>query len=141
MSLEDAFDLVTYAFENAETGDIMVQKSPSCYIGDLAQALKEIFKANNDIKVIGTRHGEKMYEVLLTKEEAAKAIDKGNFYRVPADNRDLNYEKYLEHGSPKISLSDEYNSNNTKILSINEIKERLLSLYEIKEELHNWVVR
>jgi UDP-N-acetylglucosamine 4,6-dehydratase len=141
MSLEDAFDLVTYAFENAETGDIMVQKSPSCYIGDLAQALKEIFNADNDIKVIGTRHGEKMYEVLLTKEEAAKAIDKGNFYRVPADNRDLNYEKYLEKGSPKISLSDEYNSNNTKILSIAEIKERLLSLNEIKEELHNWVVR
>jgi len=141
MSLEDAFDLVSYAFENSETGDIMVQKSPSCYIGDLAQALKEIFNADNDIKVIGTRHGEKMYEVLLTKEEAAKAIDKGNFYRVPADNRDLNYEKYLEQGSPKISLSDEYNSNNTKILSIAEIKERLLGLNEIKEELHNWVVR
>lgn len=141
MSLEDAFDLVTYAFENAETGDIMVQKSPSCYIGDLAQALKEIFNADNDIKVIGTRHGEKMYEVLLTKEEAAKAIDKGNFYRVPADNRDLNYEKYLEKGSPKISLSDEYNSNNTKILSIAEIKERLLSLNEIKEELRNWGAR
>ena len=141
MSLEDAFDLVTYAFENAETGDIMVQKSPSCYIGDLAQALNEIFNADNDIKVIGTRHGEKMYEVLLTKEEAAKAIDKGNFYRVPADNRDLNYEKYLEQGSPKISLSDEYNSNNTKILSIAEIKERLLGLNEIKEKLHNWVVR
>lgn len=141
MSLEDAVDLVLYAFENAETGDIMVQKSPSCYIGDLAQALKELFKVDNDIKVIGTRHGEKMYEVLLTKEEAAKAIDRGNFYRVPADNRDLNYEKYLEQGSPKITLTDEYNSNNTKILTIDDIKERLLSLEEIREELHNLEAR
>ncbi len=141
MSLEDAVDLVLYAFENAETGDIMVQKSPSCYIGDLAQALKDLFKVDNEIKVIGTRHGEKMYEVLLTKEEAAKAIDKVNFYRVPADNRDLNYEKYLEQGSPKITLTDEYNSNNTKILSVDEIKERLLSLEEIREELRNWEAR
>ena len=141
MSLDDAVDLVLYAFKNAETGDIMVQKSPSCYIGDLAQALKELFKVENEIKVIGTRHGEKMYEVLLTKEEAAKAIDKGDFYRVPADNRDLNYEKYLEQGSPKITLTDEYNSNNTKILNINQIKERLLSLEEIREELCNWEAR
>lgn len=119
----------------------MVQKSPSCYIGDLAQALKELFKVDNEIKVIGTRHGEKMYEVLLTKEEAAKSLDKGNFYRVPSDNRDLNYEKYFEEGSPEISLSDEYNSNNTRILTVDEIKEKLLSLEEIKEELHNWVAR
>lgn len=138
MSLQDAVDLVLYAFQNAGTGDIMVQKSASCYIGDLAQALKELFKVDNDIKVIGTRHGEKMYEVLLTKEEAAKAVDKGDFYKVPADNRDLNYEKYLEEGSPKITLTDEYNSNNTKILSVDEIKERLLSLDEIKEELRIW---
>lgn len=141
MSLEDAVDLVLYAFENAETGDIMVQKSSSSYIGDLAQALKELFKVDNEVKVIGTRHGEKMYEVLLTKEEAAKSIDKGNFYRIPADNRDLNYEKYLEQGSPKITLTDEYNSNNTKILTVEEIKERLLSLEEIREELHNWETR
>lgn len=141
MSLEDAVDLVLYAFENAETGDIMVQKSPSCYIGDLAQALKEIFNVDNEIKVIGTRHGEKMYEVLLTKEEAAKAIDKGDFYRVPADNRDLNYEKYLEQGSTKITLTDEYNSNNTKILTVDGIKERLLSLQEIREELRIWEAR
>ncbi|MBF4695142.1 polysaccharide biosynthesis protein [Fusibacter ferrireducens] len=138
MSLDDAVDLVLYAFENAETGDIMVQKSPSCYIGDLAQALKELFKVDNDVKVIGTRHGEKKYEVLLTKEEAAKAIDRGDFYRIPADNRDLNYEKYLEQGSPKITLTDEYNSNNTKILTVGEIKERLLSLNEIREEIQNW---
>ena len=138
MSLENAVDLVLYAFENAESGDIMVQKSPSCYIGDLAQALIELFNVDNEIKVIGTRHGEKMYEVLVTKEEAAKAIDKGDFYRVPADNRDLNYEKYLEEGSMEISLTDEYNSNNTKILSIHEIKEKLLQLDYIKEELETW---
>jgi len=138
MSLDDAVELVLYAFENAESGDIMVQKSPSCYIGDLAQALKELFNVENEIKVIGTRHGEKMYEVLLTKEEAAKAMDMGEFYRVPSDNRDLNYEKYLEKGSPRISLTDEYNSNNTKILSVEEIKERLLTLNEIKEELVKW---
>lgn len=141
MSLDDAVDLVLYAFKNAETGDIMVQKSPSCYIGDLAQALKELFNVNNEVKIIGTRHGEKMYEVLLTKEEAAKAIDMGNFYRIPADDRDLNYEKYLEQGSTKITLTDEYNSNNTQILSIAEIKERLLTLQEIKEELYNWRVK
>ncbi|MBM7665253.1 UDP-glucose 4-epimerase [Solibacillus kalamii] len=135
MSLDEAVELVLYAFENAETGDIMVQKSPSCYIGDLAQALKELFNAENEIQIIGTRHGEKMYEVLLTKEEAAKAIDMGAFYRVPADNRDLNYEKYLEEGSHRITLTDEYNSNNTKILSVEEIKERLLMLDEIREEL------
>lgn len=141
MSLDDAVELVLYAFSNAKSGDIMVQKSPSCYIGDLAQALKELFNVNNEVQVIGTRHGEKMYEVLLTKEEAAKAVDKGEFYRVPSDNRDLNYEKYLEKGSPKITLTDEYNSNNTKILSVTEIKERLLSLVEIREELQRWEER
>lgn len=141
MNLQDAVDLVLYAFKNAETGDIMVQKSPACYIGDLAQALKELFNVDNEIKIIGTRHGEKMYEVLLTKEEAAKAIDMGDFYKVPADNRDLNYEKYLEEGSPKITLTDEYSSNNTNILSIDEIKERLLSIDEIKEELRVWEER
>ncbi|MFY2157812.1 polysaccharide biosynthesis protein [Cytobacillus firmus] len=135
MSLDEAVELVLYAFENADSGDIMVQKAPSCYIGDLAQALKELFNVDNKIKVIGTRHGEKMYEVLLTKEEAAKAIDMGNFYRVPADNRELNYEKYLEEGSPKISLTDEYNSNNTKILTVDEIKERLLMLDEVRLEI------
>jgi len=138
MSLEEAVELVLYAFQNAETGDILVQKSSAAYIGDLAQAIKEIFEAENKIRIIGTRHGEKMYEVLLTKEEAAKAIDIDNYYRIPADNRDLNYEKYLEKGSPKISLTDEYNSNNTKILSVEEIKQRLLGLDYIKKELHKW---
>jgi len=138
MSIKEAVELVLYAFQNAETGDIMVQKSPASYIGDLAQALKELFKVDNEIKIIGTRHGEKMYEVLLTKEEAAKAIDMGNFYRIPADNRDLNYEKYLKEGSTKITLAEEYNSNNTQILSVEEIKKRLLNLDYIKEELHKW---
>ncbi|WP_010175476.1 polysaccharide biosynthesis protein [Bacillus coahuilensis] len=138
MSLDEAVDLVLYAFENAETGDIMVQKSPASYIMDIAKALKEIFRSDNEINIIGTRHGEKMYEVLLTKEEAAKAIDMGNFYRVPADNRDLNYGKYLEEGSAAITLTDEYNSNNTKILTVEEIKERLLSLEYIQDELREW---
>ncbi|XRG77366.1 polysaccharide biosynthesis protein [Rossellomorea sp. GAMAL-10_SWC] len=138
MSLEDAVNLVLYAFNHASNGDIMVQKSPSAYIGDLAQALKELFEVDNEIKIIGTRHGEKIYEVLLTKEEAAKALDMGDFYRVPADNRDLNYGKYLEDGSPKITVTDEYNSNNTKILSVEEIKEKLLTLSYIQDELRDW---
>ncbi|MGE7093930.1 polysaccharide biosynthesis protein [Lysinibacillus sp. NPDC048646] len=138
MSLDEAVELVLYAFIHAENGDIMVQKSPSAYIEDLAQALLELFQAQNTIQIIGTRHGEKKYEVLLTKEEAAKAIDMGDFYRIPADNRDLNYGKYLDEGSPKITLTDEYNSNNTKILSLQEIKEKLLKLSLIQEELHNW---
>jgi UDP-N-acetylglucosamine 4,6-dehydratase len=138
MSLNEAVELVIYAFQNAQNGDIMVQKAPSSYIGDLAQAVKEIFHAKNEIQIIGTRHGEKIHEVLLTKEEAAKAVDLGNFYRVPADNRDLNYEKYLEKGSPEITLTDEYNSSNTKILTVPEIKEKLLKLDYIQEELKQW---
>lgn len=138
MSLEEAVELVLYAFSHAQNGDIMVQKSPAAPIPHLAQALLELFHAQNDINIIGTRHGEKKYEVLLTKEEAAKAIDLGNFYKIPADNRDLNYGKYLEVGSPKITLTDEYNSNNTKILSTIEIKEKLLMLPYIQEELRKW---
>lgn len=138
MSLEEAVELVLFAFQHAMNGDLMVQKSPASYIGDLAQALKEIFGVNNKTEVIGTRHGEKIYEVLLTKEEAAKANDVGNFYRVPADNRDLNYGKYLKEGSPKITLTDEYNSNNTNILTIEEIKAKLLKLPYIHDELRNW---
>ena len=138
MSLDEAVELVLYAFSNADNGDIMVQKSPAAQITDLAQALLELFNGHNKVNVIGTRHGEKIYEVLLTKEEAAKAIDMGNFYKIPADNRDLNYGKYLNEGSPKITLTDEYNSNNTKILSITEIKEKLLNLPYVLEELHKW---
>lgn len=139
MSLDEAVELVLYAFSHADNGDIMVQKSPAAYIEDLAQALLEIFQGQNKIQTIGTRHGEKIYEVLLTKEEAAKAIDMGNFYRIPADNRDLNYGKYLDEGSPKITLTDEYNSTNTKILSVAEIKEKLLKLPLIQEELQKWM--
>ncbi|MFF3099381.1 polysaccharide biosynthesis protein [Viridibacillus arvi] len=138
MSLEEAVELVLYAFQNADNGDIMVQKSPASYIEDLAKALIELFETNSEIKTIGTRHGEKIYEVLLTKEEASKAIDLGSFYKIPADNRDLNYGKYLDEGSPKITLSDEYNSNNTKLLSVKEIREKLLELQYIQDELRNW---
>lgn len=138
MSLEEAVELVLYAFSHAQNGDIMVQKSPAATIENLAQALLEIFQANNALQIIGTRHGEKMYEVLCTKEEAAKAIDMGHFYRIPADNRDLNYGKYLDEGSPKITLTDEYNSNNTKQLSVADIKVKLLTLPLIQEELLHW---
>jgi len=138
MSLQESMDLVLYAFQHAESGDIMIQKAPSCYIGDLAQALKEIFDADNEIKTIGVRHGEKMYEVLMTKEEAAKSIDMGEFFRIPADNRGLNYEKYLNVGSQKISQANEYTSQNTKILTVIEIKEKLLSVVEIQKELADW---
>ena len=135
MSLGEAVDLVLYAFEHAQTGDIFVQKSPSCYIGDLAKALIEIFQAENEIRIIGPRHGEKNYEVLLTREEAARAIDLGRFYRIPADPRNLYYEKYLDEGSPEIALTDEFNSQNTRILSVDEIKQRLLALPFIRQEL------
>lgn len=141
MSLEEAVDLVLYAFENGNTGDILVQKSPSTYIGDLAQALLELFNADNEVEIMGSRHGEKNYEVLLTKEEAAKAVDQGEFYSVPADNRDLDYSKYLEEGSHTISLTDEYNSNNTNILSVEEIKDKLLTLDYIKNEISEWEAR
>ena len=138
MSLEEAVDLVLYAFEYAKTGDIMIQKSPSCYIGDLALAIKELFKANNEIRTIGTRPGEKRYEVLMTKEESAKSLDLGNFYRIPADNRDLNYNWYLEEGSQNITEATEYNSDNTRILNIKEIKDKLQTLDLIKDELKVW---
>ena len=138
MTLDEAVELVLYAFSHAQNGDIMVQKSPAATIANLAQALLEIFQANNAIQIIGTRHGEKMYEVLCTKEESAKAVDMGNFYRIPADNRDLNYGKYLDEGSPKITLTDEYNSNNTQQLSVADIKEKLLTLPLLQEELIYW---
>jgi UDP-N-acetylglucosamine 4,6-dehydratase/5-epimerase len=138
MSLEEAVELVAFAFENAEAGDIMVQKSPASTIGDLAQALKELFNADNEIRVIGTRHGEKLYETLLTKEEHVVAHDMGGFYRVPADTRDLNYDKYFVEGDQKLSSEDEYNSHNTERLSIEEIKDKLLMLDYVREELNGW---
>jgi len=138
MSLEEAVELVIFAFQHAKAGDIMVQKAPACTIGDLAQALKEIFNADNEIKIIGIRHGEKMYETLLTKEEHNVAIDMGNFFRVPADTRNLNYDKYFVVGNKQLSYEKEYNSNNTERLNVQQIKEKLLSLKYIREELKDW---
>ncbi|UFH65464.1 polysaccharide biosynthesis protein [Clostridium cadaveris] len=138
MSLEEAVELVVFAFENAEAGDIMVQKAPASTIKDLAQALKELFHADNEIKIIGTRHGEKLYETLLTKEEYLHAEDMGEFFRVPADKRDLNYDKYFIEGNEKLSTEEEYNSHNTQILTVKEIKEKLLELDYIREELSMW---
>ncbi|MFN3759900.1 MAG: polysaccharide biosynthesis protein [Algoriphagus aquaeductus] len=138
MSLEEAVDLVLFAFENGNQGDLFVQKAPASTIGDLAIALKEIFNANNPIRIIGTRHGEKLYETLCTKEEMEKAEDLGDFYRIPADNRDLNYGNYFTEGSTKVETLEDYNSHNTIRLTIPEIKEKLLSLSFIQEELANW---
>ncbi|USK38699.1 polysaccharide biosynthesis protein [Cytobacillus firmus] len=138
MSLEEAVELVVFAFQNAEAGDIMVQKSPASTIGDLAQAIKELFNADNEIKIIGTRHGEKRYETLLTKEEYVKAEDLPGFYRVPADQRDLNYDKYFAEGDQKLTTVEEYNSDNTQILNVEEIKEKLLELDYVQSELKEW---
>ncbi len=136
MSLEEAVDLVLFAFENGKNGDILVQKAPACTIQTQAEAVCELFGGKKEeIKVIGIRHGEKMYETLLTKEEAAKAIDMGNFYAVPADNRDLNYDKYFKEGDTKRALIDEFNSNNTRILNLEETKEKIAELTYIKNEL------
>jgi len=138
MSLDEAVELVIFAFMNAEPGDIMVQKSPASTVGDLAQALKELFDVDNEIKVIGTRHGEKLYETLLTKEENSVAVDLGNFFRIPADMRDLNYDKYYIKGLQESSFDNEYNSHNTQRLNITQIKEKLLSLEYVREELERW---
>jgi UDP-glucose 4-epimerase len=135
MSLEDAVDLVIYAFNNARQGDIFVQKAPASTIMDLAIAVKELFQADNPIKVIGTRHGEKLYETLLTREERVKAEDLGGYYRIVPDDRDLNYGKYFTEGEEKIAEVEDYNSHNTRRLNIEEIKELLLKLEYIRQEL------
>jgi UDP-N-acetylglucosamine 4,6-dehydratase/5-epimerase len=135
MSLDDAVDLVLYAFEHGKQGDIFVQKSPASTILDLATALKDIFDAPNDIKIIGTRHGEKLYETLLTREEFARARDLDKYYEISADNRDLNYDKYFVEGEKSVSDMHDYNSHNTHRLSVPEIKTLLLTLDEIKEAL------
>lgn len=139
MSLEEAVELVIFAFKNAEAGDIMVQKAPACTVEVLAQAVKELFYADNEIEIIGIRHGEKMYETLLTKEEAANAIDMGNFFRVPADKRDLNYDKYFNDGNEKLTSIDEYNSDNTQLLNVEQVKEKLMTLEYIREELNEYM--
>lgn len=135
MSLEEAVELVIYAFLNGESGDLMVQKSPASSIGDLAQALIQLFGSDSKLNIIGTRHGEKLYETLLTKEEYFAAQDKGKFYRVPADKRDLNYDKYYHQGSKILSDYKEYNSNNTERLNIEQIKELLLTIDYVQKEL------
>lgn len=135
MSLDDAVDLVLYAYRHARQGDIFVQKAPACTIGDLAEAVKKIFKCNNKIKIIGTRHGEKLYETLLTREELAKAKDLGDYFRIVPDDRDLNYNKYFTEGAQQLSSLDDYNSHNTLRLSVDGIVDKLLKLDYIKNEL------
>ncbi len=136
MSLEEAVDLVLFAFEHGQSGDILVQKAPACTIGTQAEAVCELFGGKKeDIKVIGIRHGEKMYETLLTNEECAKAVDLGNFYCVPCDKRGLNYDKYFAQGDVKRNTLTEFNSNNTTRLSVEEVKEKIAALSYIQEEL------
>jgi UDP-glucose 4-epimerase len=135
MSLENAVKLVLYAFENGKGGDIFVQKAPACTIGDLAVAVKELFEAKNEVKIIGTRHGEKLFETLLNREEMAYAQDLGDYYRIPLDARDLNYNKYFVEGEEQISGKEDYTSENTRILGVEEIKEVLLKVGYIQEEL------
>jgi len=136
MSLEDSVDLVLYAFEHGKQGDIFVQKAPASTVSDLAQALKELFKKDSAICVIGTRHGEKLYESLISREEMAKAQDMGGYYRIPADNRDLNYAQFFSEGEEKISHQEDYTSHNTERLDVDQVKTLLLKLDFIKEELN-----
>jgi len=137
MSLEESVDLVLYAYENGEQGDIFVKKAPASTVADLAQAIKELFNKNNEIRVIGTRHGEKLYESLISREEMAHAHDMGDYYRIPADNRDLNYAKYFSEGEKEISQLDDFTSHNTKQLSVAQVKSLLLKLNYIKEKLND----
>ena len=137
MSLDDSVDLVLYAFEHGSQGDIFVQKSPASSIGDLAIAVKELFKSKSPIKIIGTRHGEKLYESLVSREEMARIIDLDRYYQIPSDNRDLNYAKYFSDGEEKISFLDDYTSHNTIRLNIDEIKRELLKLPFIQSELND----
>ena len=138
MSLDEAVDLVLFAFENGASGDILVQKAPACTIETLAKAVTGLFAPNHEIKVIGIRHGEKMYETLLTNEECAKATDMGNFYRVPCDNRGLNYDKYFKDGDAQRNTLTEFNSSNTELLNVEQVQEKLLSLQYIRDELAAW---
>ena len=138
MSLEEAVDLVLFAFEKGVSGDILVQKAPACTIETLAKAVTGLFKPDHEIKVIGIRHGEKMYETLLTNEECANATDLGNFYRVPSDKRDLNYDKYFKKGDVTRNTLTEFNSSNTQILNVEQVQEKLLSLQYVRDELAAW---
>jgi UDP-glucose 4-epimerase len=136
MSLEDSVDLVEYAFEHANQGDLFVQKAPAATVAHLAQALRELFNSSVPINIIGTRHGEKLFESLISREEMAKAEDMGNYFRVPADNRDLNYSQFFTEGEEKIASFDDYTSHNTQRLTLSQIKELLLKLDFIQKELH-----
>ena len=138
MSLEEAVDLVLFAFQNGESGDILVQKAPACTIETLAKAVTELFAPGHEIKVIGIRHGEKMYETLLTNEECENALDLGDFYRVPCDKRGLNYDKYFKEGSVERAHLSEFNSSNTEQLPVEQVKEKLLTLSYIRDELDAW---
>lgn len=136
MSLEDSVDLVLYAYEHGQQGDIFVQKAPASTVEVLAQALKEVFAKDNEIRIIGTRHGEKLYESLISREEIAHAQDMGGYYRIPADNRDLNYAKYFSEGEESISHQEDYTSHNTNRLNVEQVKALLLKLDYIQEELN-----
>lgn len=134
MSLDEAVDLVLFAFEHGISGDILVQKAPACTIETLAKAVTGLFAPGHEIRVIGVRHGEKMYETLLTNEECAHAVDLGNFYRVPCDKRNLNYDKYFHEGEPHRNLLSEFNSNNTQLLNVEQVQEKLCALQYIQEQ-------
>ena len=136
MSLAESVDLVLYAFEHARPGDIFVQKAPASTVGDLAQAMKELLRAASDIKIIGTRHGEKLYESLVSREEMARAEDLGGYYRIPADSRDLNYDKYFVEGQTEIATMDDYTSHNTHRLDVSQVKDTLMKLDMIREAVH-----
>jgi len=138
MSLEEAVDLVLFAFAHGESGDILVQKAPACTIQVLARAVAELFRPETEVKVIGIRHGEKLYETLLTNEECAHAMDLGDFYRVPCDKRDLNYDKYFKDGDTARNPLTEFNSNNTQLLTVEQVKEKLLALPYIRDQLASW---
>lgn len=137
MTLDEAVELVLFAFNNGNNGDIFVQKSPAVTIGDLAQALTELYNSKTEIRIIGTRHGEKLYETLVNREEMVKAIDEGNYFRIPADTRDLNYNKYFTEGESLVNRADEYNSHNTTRLNIENTKQLLMKLHSIREDILN----
>ena len=135
MTLADAVDLVLYAFENGHNGDLFVQKAPAATLTVLAEALKQLYNKNTEVKIIGTRHGEKLYETLVAREEMARAEDMGNYFRIPCDTRDLNYDKYFKDGQEKVSLIEDYHSHNTTCLSVEEMKSLLLKLDEIQNDI------
>ena len=135
MTLEDAVDLVLYAFEHGQNGDLFVQKAPAATLTILAKALKELYKLDTDVKVIGTRHGEKLYETLVTREEMAKSEDMGNYFRIPCDNRDLNYDNFFIDGKEEIAKIEDYHSHNTRRLDIEGMKELLMKLSEIQNDI------